>query len=218
MACREAGVGDRFLHWGREIEQADRVRDPGSAPPEAKRDRLVGEAERIGQARVCRGLLHRIEIGPQQVLGERHLELVPARFRGGSDDRRDARHARELGCSKAPLARHEAVRVAVALNDDRVQQAVQADRISKRRKGFGLEGSSRLFRVRRYRPRVKADQRGFFVGLGLVGEQRVEAAAETAPAERSRRGLLAHAGPGTPAAARPAPLRIRASRLALNSR
>ena len=120
MARRQPRVGDGLLNGSREIEQPDGIRDAGAAATEPERYRLMGEAEGVGEPGVGRGLLHRVEIGPHQVLCQRHLELVAARFGGRPDDRRDACDPRELGSSKAPLTRHEAVRVAFSLHHDRV--------------------------------------------------------------------------------------------------
>ena len=127
VARGQPGVGDGLLDRRWEIEEADGIGDAGAAAPQAKCDRLVRQAEGVGEPRVCGRLLHGVEIGPQQVLGERHLELVAAGLRGRPDDRGDARDTGNLSGSQASLARHKDVPVTLALDHDRMEQAVQAD-------------------------------------------------------------------------------------------
>ena len=129
-----------------------------------------------------------------------------------------ARDPGELRGPEATLAGDEAVCVAVALDHDRMEQPVKPDRIAECAKRIGFERSSRLFGVGSNRARVEGDQQRSLLGLGLVGEQRVEAPTEAAAPEGAGRGWLAHAGLGMPAAASTAPPLIRASRLALSSR
>ena len=117
------------------------------------------------------------------------------------------------------LAGHEAVGIALALDHDRMEQPVEADRFAERREGVGLECPAGLFRVGRDRGRVQADERRRpFLGFGLVGEQGIKPAAEATATECPRRRELAHTGLGIPAADSTAPPWIRASRLALSSR
>ena len=136
MAGGQPRFGDRLLHGSGKVEEADRVGDPGSGAAETQRDRLMREPEGVGEARVRRGLLHRVEIGADQVLGERHLEGLAAGFRGRPDDGRYGRDTRELGRAQPAFAGDEAIGVAVALDHDRVQQSVEPDGFPERLQGL----------------------------------------------------------------------------------
>jgi hypothetical protein len=95
---------------------------------------------------------------------------VAAGLRSRPDDRRDGRDPGKLRGPEAALAGDEAVRVAVALDDDRMEQPVKPDRIAECAKRVGFERSSRLFGVGSNCPRVEADQQRSFLSFGLVGE------------------------------------------------
>ncbi len=95
---------------------------------------------------------------------------------------------------------------------------MQPYRIAERCERIGFECPARLLRVGSDRMRVQADEERSLLGFSLVGEQRVETAAKAAAPERSGRCRFAHTGLGMPAADSTAPPRMRASRLALNSR
>ena len=201
----------------------------GAAAPEAQRDGLVREAEGVGEAGVGGRLLDGAEVLAEEVLAEGQLQGVPAGLRGGSEDGRDLGDP-GLACGpEAALAGDEAVAVGVGLDDDRVEEAVEADGGGQSGRATGLEVAAGLLGVGVDAGGVDLEQGGAApaqVATGVAaGEQGVESAAEAVAARRwrggavvgrARRALLGHAKEGV-AGAR-APFWRRASRLTASSR
>src|SRR5579884_3261854 len=224
VARAEPAVGDRLLHRRGEAEQAHGVADRAAAATHAQADRLVGEAEGVGEAGVRGRLLQRGELRPLQVLDQSQLEGVARRVGGGSEDGRDGGDARLLGGAEAALSGDESVAVAgQALDDDGVEQAVGLDRLGQRGDALLVEAASRLLRVGLDAAGADLDQPALgglaLVGLrgrrlaragrrGGAGEQCVETPAQAA-ALRGGRWLLAH--PGCARAGSAAARRMRAS-------
>ncbi len=111
VAGGELAVGDSFWIAGRQLEQAQGVRDRGPALADPGGHLLVGELELLDELLVGRRLLERVEVGAVEVLDHRLLER-----RGvveHSDERRDCGEAGPAGGPPPALAGDELVPVAV---------------------------------------------------------------------------------------------------------
>ena len=109
MALGEPAVGDRGLDAGRQIEEAERVRDGRACRADAIRDVLLAEPELLDQLAVGFRRLERIEILALEVLDEGELELLA--IGELADDRGDAFETGRLGGAQPPLAGDELVAV-----------------------------------------------------------------------------------------------------------
>ena len=132
---------------GREVEQAERVRDGRSGAADARRDVVLAEPELVDQLAVGLGRLERVEVLALEVLDEGELELLA--IGELADDRRDAVEAGRLRGAQPPLAGDELVAVDRLGDEDRLEDAVLGDARGQRREALGVEPLARLVRVRR---------------------------------------------------------------------
>ena len=220
VAGGEAALAERALDHGGEREQPDGVRHRGTASADAQRDRLVGEAEGVGEAGVGGGLVEGGEVGPLQVLDEGELERLAPRLGGRPEDGRDPGEPGEGGGAEPALPGDELEAVAVALHDDGLEDAVGADRVGEAGEGLGVEVAPRLLGVGADGGDRDLDELGVVLGRAGPGvlvedrgrarraaEQGVEAASEPAAAGRRAPLRAHHAARGV--AARPWRVRCR---------
>ena len=146
MALAEAAVRDRGLHAGRQVEEAESVRDRRSCATDAVRDFLLAEPELLDQLAVRLRGLERIEILALEVLDEGDLELLAVGEL--ADDRRDAFETGRLGGTQPPLAGDELVAVDRLHDEDRLEDAVLGDAGREGGKLLGIEPLAGLERVR----------------------------------------------------------------------
>src|SRR5690606_34816193 len=148
---RQHSRGDAALDGRRQVQQAQRVRDVGPGPADARGELLVGGAEVLEELLVRGRLLQRVELLPVQVLHEGVTEQVVVA--GVADDRRDGLQPGHLGRPPAALAHDELVLVLTArrrrAGGDRLQETDGADRLGELRQGLLVEVLARLARVDR---------------------------------------------------------------------
>ena len=140
MALGQPTVRDRRLDPGREVEQAERVRDGRSGPADPRRDLVLAEAELVDELSVGLRRLERIEVLALEVLDEGELELVAVGEL--ADDRRDAFEAGGLRGPEATLAGDELVAVDRLGHEDRLEDAVLGD--ARGQRSPGSSASNRL--------------------------------------------------------------------------
>ena len=105
MAGAEGPRGDRLLQGCGQLEQADGIGHGWAAATETQGDRLVGEAEGVGEAGVGGGLLDGVEILAQaRSRPGRHLQRVASGLGGGSQDGGDLVDARRARGAQPALA------------------------------------------------------------------------------------------------------------------
>ena len=103
MALGQRARVDQVDRLVGKVEQADGVRDVGSAPAEPSRQRRGGQLEIVEQDGDRPGFFDRREVLADDVLDQRDLERVGSVERG-VDQRRDRRVARLLRGAPAALA------------------------------------------------------------------------------------------------------------------
>src|SRR5215831_5800898 len=126
MPHREAPAAQIGLDRLGESQQSQRVRNRRAIEPDALSQFLLGPAE-LGEELLIRfRLFHRVQILAEKVLHERNLEALSVGCLA-----HDGRNAREPSLARrAPttLARDELIAVAIATNDDRLNDSRRADR------------------------------------------------------------------------------------------
>jgi len=193
VAGAEGARGHRLLQWSGKLEEPDGVGDGGTGAADAQSDRLMGEAEGVGEPGVGGCLLERVEVLTVEVLGEGQLESLAARFGGGPEDRGDPGDGRLLSGPEAAFTGDQPVAARIGLDDDGVEEPVSADGIGQGRERFGVEGSPRLLGVGRDQLGIDLDQRGAAAQIAAgvaAGEQGVEAPSEAVPVDGRRESLV----------------------------
>ena len=195
MAGAEGPRGDGLLQGCGQLEQADGIGHGWAAATETQGDRLVGEAEGIGEAGVGGGLLDGVEILAKEVLAERHLQRVASGLGRGSQDGGDLADACLARGAEPALARDQAVVVSVGLDHDGMEEAVEPDGCRQRGEGGGVELAPRLLGVRADAEGVDLDEdgaaRAHIPGRVAARQEGVEAAAEAVASRRGGGGRVA---------------------------
>jgi hypothetical protein len=122
MTFGQATIRDRPLRPGREVEEAQRIRDRRTRATDPAREAILAEPEFVDELAVGTGGLDRIEILALEVLDERELELIAIGelpHEGG-----DAVEASGLRRTKAPLTRDKLVSVDRFRHEDRLKDSV----------------------------------------------------------------------------------------------
>ena len=145
VADGEALLGDEVLDVLVQVEQAHRIGDTGAGFADAGGDLVLLEGKLAGEAHVSGGFFHRVEILALEVLDERHFEHVAIR-RLTLDDG----HGGEpefFRCAPAAFAGDEFELAVHLADDERLDDAVLADRIDKVIERRLDEGMARLQRA-----------------------------------------------------------------------
>ena len=173
MAGREEAVLDLRPDLRRELQEADRVRDRRPVLSDPLGDLVLRHPELVLQVPVRLRLLHRRQVPPLDVLDERDEEVV-AILEPLPDEDRDAGEAGEARRPDAALARQDPEPVAVAGDEDRLEDPRLLDRPRQLLDPVVVEPAARLLAVRlevvevdhldggpgRVPPAVAAGQRG----------------------------------------------------------
>ncbi len=178
LAATQAALAQQVLHLGGQLQQAQRIGHGGATLADALPDGLMRQAEALAQAAVRLGLFDGVEIGALQILDQGELQHLLVAVDLAHHDR----HLGQAGALRrapATLAGDDHEALAVRRHDQRLHDALDADRLRELRQAGVVEVGSRLIAVRlevAHRNRVEAES------LGL--EERIEAAAEAASARR----------------------------------
>jgi hypothetical protein len=183
VTLAEAAVLDQLEDVVGELEQAQAVRDGGPRPADPRRDVAEREPELVEQHRVCACLLDRGQLLARHVLDEREQQRVAVvRL---AHERGHVRNARLACRAPAALAGDQLPAAGRArAHDDRLQDALRADRLREAGAGVAVEAAARLARVRVDRRDRELDQRRLPLG---ASDQDVEPTPETAADLRSAR-------------------------------
>ncbi len=143
MTRAQDSGGNPPLDVGRQLQQAQGIRDVRPGPPDPPGKLVVGRTEVIEQLLVGGGLLQRVELLPMQILDQRIPEqiIVP----GLPHDRRDVGQPCTLAGAPPPLTHHDLeVPGHDRTDDDWLQQADRAYRVGELLKSLLVEHLARL--------------------------------------------------------------------------
>jgi hypothetical protein len=146
VAGLDPALGQELLHLGRELEQADRVRDVRARHAQPLRERLLLETELLEQLAEGSAELDRVQVLAVDVLDQglaERFRVVALPDHGGH-----GRQTGELGRPQAPLPRDQLEAVPGLAHDDRLQDAHLADRHRECLERVVLERGPWLPRVR----------------------------------------------------------------------
>jgi len=146
LAGRELAAVEAQLDRVRQLEQAQRVRHGGAALAQPDREVLVGQPRADQQRLVGGGLVERAQVLALDVLDQGQLEGRDVV--GIQDHRRDRLALGQAGGPHAALAGDQREAGRAALDDDRLQDPVVADRRGQPEQRLVVEGLARLVRVR----------------------------------------------------------------------
>src|SRR5438093_563693 len=136
---------DHVVNVVRRRRQTQTVLDVALVLAQLRREVTDRVPQLVGHLLVDDGLVERGEVFALQVLDERDLER--GRVIEALDDGRDRLFACELGRAPAALARDDLVPVTGRTNEDRLQDAVLADRSGELRERVFVPGHAGLARV-----------------------------------------------------------------------
>ena len=128
------------------LEKPQAVRDRASVLADHLGDIVDREPELVLERLIAARLLDRVQILALEILHERVPERLGVVHL--ADDRRDRRPSRELRRAEPPLAEDELVAVSRAPDDDRLQDAVQPDRLGELPQVLVVEMRARLMGIR----------------------------------------------------------------------
>ena len=169
VARLDPALSEQLLHLGRELQQADRVRDVRSRHAEPFGERLLLEAELLEELSEGLGELDRVEVLTMDVLDEGLAEGL--RVVALPDHRGHGRETGELGGPQTPLAGDQLEAVPGLAHHDRLEDPYLADRHRQCLEGVVLEGGPRLTWVRSNRLHGDLEQPET-LPLDRAGEQR----------------------------------------------
>jgi hypothetical protein len=145
MTRRERPGRDPSLHTPRKTKKTHRIRDHGSAPPQARRQLLLRDPEVQQQLLVGGRLLEWVQVLTVHVLEERipeHLIVL-----SGTDDRRDPLQPRRSSRSRSSLPHDDLIALAAGTNHDRLQDTDRFNAHGQLLQRLLIEGPTRLTRI-----------------------------------------------------------------------
>ena len=175
VALRDLAALDHREHVVGQLEQAQLVRDRRLRAADALRDVAERELELVHQHRVAARLLDRREVLARDVLDQAEQQRVAV---VGLADH--GRHGRDAGLARGAPAALAGDQLVAALgarpDDDRLDDALRADRVGEAGGRLVVEAPPRLARVRVH----LLDRQVRELGVAGAADQDLEAAAEAA--------------------------------------
>ncbi len=176
MALGQFPLVQHRLHFGRELQQSEQIRNRRPIAADQPRDLAVRQLELRRESLVARGLVDRREVVTLQILDERERQqrLVVDVFHDG----RNLRPAEPRRCAPAPLARDQLEPAVPRPHQDGLQQSRRLDRRDQLVERPFVHSRTRLKRIgphARHRQLAERARR-----LGLLARRRAEQRLEPA--------------------------------------
>jgi len=155
---------DERLDFVRETKEPQGISDRSSIAADAAGDLLLGQSQPFDEPLIGLGFLDGIEVFALDVLNEREFQHLF--IRDIADDGRDLQRSSQLSRSPSAFPSDDLIAKATATHDDRLYQAVSADRISQLAQPLFIISSARLIGTRINEINIQLDDL-FCEGLGF---------------------------------------------------
>jgi hypothetical protein len=142
----KAALFEKFLNRLIEPEETKQIRNRGAILARALGELLLRELEIVAEALKCARLLDGVQILALQVFDQRHFDRQF--FRDLADDYGHTWPGGSLGGAPAAFASDELITKADSADDERLDDAARADRLSELLERLFAEARTRLVRAR----------------------------------------------------------------------